>query len=52
MMVTSLSIFCPELKKLRKPIYDLPRKGRQFVWGKEQQKAFEEIRSRLVKPPV
>ena len=28
------------------------RKGRQFVWGKEQQDAFEEIKCRLQKPPV
>ena len=28
------------------------RKGRQFVWGKEHQEAFEEIKWRLQKPPV
>ena len=28
------------------------RKGRPFVWEEEQQKAFEEIKSRLQKPPV
>ena len=28
------------------------RKGRPFVWGKEQQDSFEEIKCRLVKPPV
>ena len=49
-MVNFLSMFCPELQKLLKPIYDLTRKGRQFIWGKEQQDAFEEIK-RLVKPP-
>ena len=27
-------------------------KGRQFVWGKEKQDAFEEINHRLQKPPV
>ena len=32
--------------------YDLTRKGRQFILGEEQQIAFEEIKSRLVKPPV
>ena len=51
-MVNFLSIFCPELQKLLKPIYDLTRKGRQFIWGKEQQVAFEEIKCRLVKLPV
>ena len=47
-----VSIFCPELQRLLKPIYDLTRKGRQFVWGKEQQDAFDEIKRRLQIPPV
>ena len=51
-MVNFLSMFCPELQKVLKPIYDLTRKGRIFVWGKEQQDSFEEIKCRLVKPPV
>ena len=51
-MVNFVSIFCPELQKLLKPIYDLTRKGTQFVWGKEQQTAFEEIKSRLQKTPI
>ena len=51
-MVNFLRIFCPELQKLLKPIYDLTRKGRQFIWGEEQQLAFEEIKCRLVKLPV
>ena len=51
-MVNFVSIFCPELQRLLKPIYDLTRKGKQFVWGKEQQDAFEEIKQRLQKPPV
>ena len=42
----------PELQKLLKPIYDLTIKGRHFVWGEEQQKAFEEIKGRLQRPPV
>ena len=36
-MVNVVSLFCPELQKLLKPIYDLTRKGRQFLWGNEQQ---------------
>ena len=45
-------MFCPKLQILLKPIYDLTRKGRHFIWGKEQQEAFEEIKRRLVKAPV
>ena len=51
-MVNFLSLFCPELQKLLKPIYDLARKGRQFIWGEEHPLAFEEIKCRLMKPPV
>ena len=43
-MVNFVSIFCPDLQRLLKPIFDLMRKGRQFVWGIEQQDAFEEIK--------
>ena len=50
--VNFVSIFCPELQKLLKPIYVLTRKGRKFIWGEEQQKAFEEIKGRLQRPPV
>ena len=35
-MVNFPSIFCPELQKLPKPIYDLTRKVRPFHWGEEQ----------------
>ena len=51
-IVTFVSIFCPELQKLLKPIYELIKKGRPFVWGEEQQKTFGEIKNRLLKPPV
>ena len=33
-MVNFLSMFCPGLQKLLKPIYNLTRKGKQFIWGK------------------
>ena len=45
-------MFCPELQKLLKPIYVLTRKGRHFIWGKEQLEAYEKIKRRLVKAPV
>ena len=51
-VVNFLSMFCPELQNLLKPIYDLTRKGRPFYWGKEQQDSFEEIKCRLINPPV
>ena len=51
-MVNFLSMFFPKLQRLLKPIYDLTRKGRPFVWGMEQQDSFEEIKCRLVRPPI
>ena len=51
-MVNFVSMFCPELQKLLKPIYDLTKKGKPFLWEKEQQEAFEEIKKRMLKPPV
>ena len=51
-VVNFLSMFCPELQKLLKPIYHLTRKGKPFYWGKEQQDSFEEIKCRLMRPPV
>ena len=35
-MVNFLSIFCQDLQKLLKPIYDLTGKGRSFIWEQEQ----------------
>ena len=51
-MVNFVSMFCTELQKLLKPIYDLARIGRQFILGQEQQTAFDEIEKRSQKPPV
>ena len=51
-MVNFLGIFCQDLQKLLKPIYDLTRKGKSFIWEWEQQVAFEEIKKRLQKPPI
>ena len=51
-MVNFLSIFCQDLQKLLKPIYDLTRKGRPSNWLQEQQTAFEEIKSRIQKPSI
>ena len=47
-----MSIFCPELQKLLRPIYELTKKGRPFIWGEKQQNAFKEIKNRLLNPLV
>ena len=51
-MVNFLSMVCPELQKLLKLIYDLTRKGKPVIWGKDQQESFEQIKERLVCTPV
>ena len=51
-IVNIVSIFCPELQKLLKPIYKLTKKDRPFILGDKQQKAFEEIKNRLLNLPV
>ena len=51
-VVNILSMFCPGLQKLLKPIYDLSRKGKSFYWGREQQDSIKEIKHRLMKPTV
>ena len=33
-------------------MFVLTRKGRPFIWGKEQQESFDKIKSWLIKPPV
>ena len=51
-VVNYLPLFCPDLQKLLKPIVELTRKGRSFIWGEAQEKAFREVKLRLEKPPV
>ena len=51
-VVNYLSLFCPDLQKLLKTIVELTRKGRPFVWGDAQEKAFREVKLRLKNPPV
>ena len=51
-VVNYFSLFCPDLQKLLKPIVELTRKGRPFIWGDAQEKAFKEVKLRLKNPPV
>ena len=50
-MVNFLSTFCKNLQQLLIPIYKLTKKHAHFVWTDRHQKAFEEIKQLLVKPP-
>ena len=51
-MVNFLSTFCKNLRQLLIPIYELTKKHACFVWTDKHQRAFEEIKQLLVKPPV
>ena len=51
-VVNYFSLFCPDLQKLLKPIVELTRKERPFIWGDAQEKAFREVKLRLKNPPV
>ena len=51
-VVNYLSLFCPDLQKLLKPIVDLTRKDRPFMWGEAQENTFNEVKLRLKSPPV
>jgi transposase InsO family protein len=42
----------PECGRIAKPLYDLTRKRVKFVWGPEQQNAFDTLKQRLVTAPV
>ena len=50
-MVNFLS-FCKNLRQLLIPIYELKKKHARFAWTDKHQKAFEEIKQLLVKPPI
>ena len=45
-----LSLLCPDLQKLLKPIVELTRKGRPFMWGEAQD--FREVKLRFKNHPV
>ena len=51
-VVNYLAEFCPDLQKDLKPIYELTRKNRPFIWTEYHQEAFIKVKSKLMKPPV
>ena len=51
-VVNYLGLFCKDLQKTLKPIYELTRKEMPFYWTEFHQKAFEQVKEFLIKPPV
>ena len=51
-MVNFLLTFCKNLRQLLIPIYKLTKKHTHFAWTDKHQKAFEDIKKLLIKPPV
>ena len=51
-VVNYLSLFCKDLQKILKPIYELTRKEMPFHWSEAHQKAFVDIKEMLMKPHI
>ena len=51
-VVNYLSLFCNDLQKILKPIYELTRKETPFFQTEFHQKAFEQVKEMLIKPPI
>ena len=49
-MVNFVSIFCLDLQKLLKPIYDLTRKGRHFIWEKKSKLPLRKLKADYKNP--
>ena len=51
-LVNQLGKFSSRISEISEPIRALLRKNRAWVWGPDQQKAFEAIKQELVNPTV
>ena len=51
-MVNYLARFLPQLSEIMEPIRILTLKDRAFVWGKKQDEAFTEIKTKVTQAPV
>lgn len=47
-----LGKFAPKLADITQPLRELFIKGRQWVWGEQQQQAFEQVKKVLTSSPV
>lgn len=44
--------FCRDYSKIAKPLYDLTKKGVDFIWSEECQRAFDQLKKTLSSPPL
>ncbi|GET58728.1 enzymatic polyprotein, putative [Rhizophagus irregularis DAOM 181602=DAOM 197198] len=44
--------FVKNFSKIARPISDLRKKGVPFIWGREQQEAFEKLKEKLIQYPI
>jgi hypothetical protein len=51
-MVNYYHKFVPHLTDMATPLNTVCKKGVQFVWGEEQQEAFEKLKRATSQPPV
>ena len=51
-IVSFLSSFLPDLRRLLIPIYDIQKKSKKFKWTDKVEKAINDIKKLLVNPPV
>jgi len=51
-LVQYSSKFIPDLATIARPIQDLMKKNTKFVWGEEQQNAFEKLKRAITHPQV
>ena len=51
-MVNYFHKFIPQLAEIASPLNVLRRKGEKFVWGPDQQQAFDQLKEKIMNPPV
>ena len=51
-VVNYLSMLCPNLQKLLKPIYDVTGKSKASHMDQNESRCFDKIKNRLLKPPI
>ena len=51
-MVTYLSKFLPKLSDVSKPLRELTKEKNQFVWAKQHERSFQQLKELIMKPPT